>query len=44
MTANPSLAAHPNIDEWLAIGADGTNEIMRLLIAKQLLSRPEYQI
>ena len=31
-------------DAPLMIIGEGTNEIMRLLIARQLLSRPEYQI
>ena len=31
-------------DAPLMIIGEGTNEIMRLLIAKQLLSRPEYQV
>ena len=31
-------------DAPLMIIGEGTNEIMRLLIAKQLLTRPEYQV
>jgi alkylation response protein AidB-like acyl-CoA dehydrogenase len=31
-------------DAPLMIIGEGTNEIMKLLIARQLLSRPEYQV
>jgi alkylation response protein AidB-like acyl-CoA dehydrogenase len=31
-------------DAPLMIIGEGTNEVMRLLIARQLLRRPEYQI